>query len=227
MNSRSIESSQTDVHTELETVVHKHLKHTFQKPIGQPTREVFEALLPRLRSEQRPLLLDSGCGIGESTERLALMYPEHFVLGVDKSEHRLNKRSWLQQSDESRNSLIVRADLVDFWRLMAEHEIRPDLHFHLYPNPWPKPGHLQRRWQGHAVFPTLAELGGRVEMRSNWLIYLKEFALAWEWGTGQVGVIEQFVPEQPLTPFERKYHQSGQALYRLHFPPESSQQGSQ
>lgn len=45
----------------------------------------------------------------------------------------------------------------------------------------PKIGHLSRRWHGHPVFPAMLELGGVLECRSNWKIYvLNEFCFAVE-----------------------------------------------
>lgn len=154
-------------------------------------------------------MLDSGCGVGESSRRLAERYPESLVIGVDKSAARLAKASG------SENCRLLRADLYDFWRLAAGAGWRPRRHYLLYPNPWPKARHLQRRWHGSALLPALLALGGRLELRSNWQIYVREFAEALmiagcetlEWG--------RFCPREPLSPFERKYHAAGQPLWRL------------
>jgi tRNA (guanine-N7-)-methyltransferase len=111
------------------------------------------------------------------------------------------------------NMVFVRADLVDYWRLMAEAGIRLARHYILYPNPWPKIGHLARRWHAHPVFPFVPRLGGRLECRSNWNIYVEEFAVAGpaDRPRGEMGIFEA---PSPLTPFERKYRDSGQTLYR-------------
>ena len=84
----------------------------------------------------------------------------------------------------------------------------------LYPNPWPKIGHLARRWHGHPVFPTLLELGGVLECRSNWRIYVEEFCFAVARLTPHTPRCEPYSPREALTPFERKYLASGHALYR-------------
>ena len=112
------------------------------------------------------------------------------------------------------NALLVRADLVDFWRLLAESGIRLARHYVLYPNPWPKIGHLSRRWHGHPVFPSMLQLGGVLECRSNWHIYIDELCFAIEYLTQRPAVCEPFAPECALTPFERKYLHSGHPLYR-------------
>jgi tRNA (guanine-N7-)-methyltransferase len=111
--------------------------------------------------------------------------------------------------------VFVRADLVDFWRLLDAAGLRLARHYILYPNPWPKIGHLARRWHAHPVFPFVARLGGVLECRSNWKVYVEEFAYALQLVTGSEVGWECFDTALPLTPFERKYRDSGQTLYRI------------
>jgi tRNA G46 methylase TrmB len=163
----------------------------------------------RLRDDPRPLVLDSFCGTGMSTAQLAERFADSLVIGIDKSAHRLGKHRHSGRD----NYLLVQADCGDFWRLAAAAGWRPARHFLLYPNPWPKPAQLKRRVHGSADFPTLLELGGEVELRSNWRVYVEEFAAALRIG-GQDVTLEGFTPTQPLTLFERKYLQSGHGLWR-------------
>ncbi|WP_017306211.1 tRNA (guanine(46)-N(7))-methyltransferase TrmB [Spirulina subsalsa] len=208
-NSRSVTSSQRTVHSALEKVVQKHLDHQFRKPIPDYQREIFQQAIAQI-PPQTPLILDSGCGVGESTRHLAQMFPQCFILGVDQSLHRLSK-----SDPQGENYRLIRADLVDFWRLMAQASISLTRHYILYPNPYPKPVHFKRRWHGHPVFPTLLQLGGILELRSNWQIYVAEFAQAFHLATGTPGQWAAFTPSSPLTPFERKYHESGHQLWRF------------
>jgi hypothetical protein len=60
----------------------------------------------------------------------------------------------------------------------------------------------------------MLELGGVLECRSNWSIYVEEFAFSVEHLTGCAARCESFEPEVPMTPFERKYLASGHALFR-------------
>lgn len=214
-NSRGVTGRQDGPHRDLERVVRRHLSHCFQKPVSACNQAAFDACMLSYRgwNPDAPVILDAGCGVGWSTLRLALQHPDHFVIGVDKSVHRLSRGKPL---DQPPNAVFVRADLVDFWRLLALAEVRLERHFLLYPNPWPKIGHLARRWPGHAVFPTVAALGGLLECRSNWRTYLEELALALEIVCGERFVVERWIPEgETLTPFERKYLASGQSLYRV------------
>lgn len=214
-NSRVVTSSQSGRHADLERTVRRHLAADFAKPIGAAAHEAYEVLLARWRAVgQPPLVFDSGCGVGDSTRLLAARHPAALVVGIDKSEDRLTR----QKPDPLPvNALLLRADVVDLWRLAVADGLRLAQHYLLYPNPWPKVGHLQRRWHGHAVFPSLLALGGRLELRSNWRVYVEEFvAAAAIAGLGQTAVETIPLAElaAPLTPFERKYHASGQPLFR-------------
>ena len=217
-NSTVPTSAQLGVHEKLGAVVRRHLAAPFRKPYADYNRDAFaESMARRLaRAPQAPLILDSCCGVGESSIALARAFPDHYVIGVDQSADRLARRIADKAADRlPANVDLVRADLVDYWRLLVEAGVRLDQHYLLYPNPWPKIGHLARRWHGHPVFPSLLALGGEFECRSNWPIYIDEMALAIRLATGSEVCRERFVTTAPLTPFERKYLDSGHALYRL------------
>lgn len=212
-NSRFITSAQDGPHRDLEALVRRHLDHPFQKPILDYNRAALDAAMAARDAwrPEAPLILDAGCGVGWSTLNIARDYPEYFVIGVDQSSDRLGRG---RPEKLPENAILVRADLVDFWRLLAERGIKLSRHYNLYPNPWPKIGHLARRWHGHAVFPVWRELGGVVEVRSNWRIYIEEMALALGWLSGQAVAVEDYATETPMTPFEKKYLASGHGLWR-------------
>ena len=158
-NSRLIRSAQVGPHPDLAVLVRRHLDHPFRKPVLDYNRTACAAALAA-RDAWRPgapLILDAGCGVGWSTQRLAQAFPDHFVFGVDQSVNRISRGKPLPMPA---NAVLVRADLIDFWRLLAAAGIRLARHYNLYPNPWPKIGHLARRWHGHAVFPAWRDLGG-------------------------------------------------------------------
>ena len=168
----------------------------------------------RWRSAHRPpLILDAGCGVGLSTRHMAIQWPHHFVLGIDQSADRIGRHT-VWPGTPPPNMLLLRADLVDFWRLLSRAGIRLERHYLLYPNPWPKPAHLARRWHGHAVFPTVTALGGVIECRSNWPVYVEECAIALRQLNLPDVVSEAYVTDAPTTPFEKKYLQSGHTLWR-------------
>ena len=212
-NSRFISSAQQGPHADLEDLLHRHLAHPFRKPILDYNREAFAEAMAAWRAwnPDAPLILDAGCGVGWSTLRIAERYPDHFVLGVDQSSDRLERG---KPTVLPANGRLLRADLVDFWRLLAESGVRLARHYNLYPNPWPKIGHLARRWHGHAVFPVWRELGGELECRSNWRIYIEEMAIGLSLLSGQLVAAEPYATDDPMTPFEKKYLASGHELWR-------------
>jgi tRNA G46 methylase TrmB len=213
-NSRAVKSNQKGAHERLDEIVLKHLSQPFLKPLAAHSVALFTELADKLCQHGGPIVLDSCCGIGESTRHLALRHPNALVIGIDKSAHRLARQS-AQQIDTG-NCLLARGDLNDLWRLIAEAEWPVSHHYLLYPNPWPKAKHLQRRWHGAAVFPYLVKIGGALELRSNWLIYLQEFQRALSLAGQSGGELKPLTGGgEALTPFERKYRSSGQALWQL------------
>ena len=210
-NSKKIVSNQDGVHPNLAKVVRRHLASRFLKPVSDHTREAFDVVATRLASANCGLVLDSCCGVGDSSRALARAFPDHWVVGVDKSGARLGRE---RDEHTPENLLLVRADLNDFFRLAAEAGWRPARHYILYPNPWPKAEHLKRRWHGAPVFPDIVRLGGRLELRSNWRLYLEEFAGALELA-GVASTLRAFDAAAPITPFEAKYKISGQPLWQL------------
>jgi tRNA G46 methylase TrmB len=219
--SRPVTSRQEGPHPDLTKVVSRHLRTLYQKPIAEHNRAALQMALSLWRAQApgTPLILDAGCGTGESTIHLARRHPESFVLGVDQSASRL-LRDRSRLGGVPANMALIRADLVDFWRLLAQHEIRLAAHYLLYPNPWPKPEHLKRRWHGHPVFPLLLGLSDTLECRTNWRIYAEELAIALALVTGQTQHVEHWMPQAPISAFERKYQNSSHTLWRvlLSFP---------
>lgn len=213
-NSRPVSSSQTALHPQLFNLIKRHRVAPFLKPVMPYNQTAFNTFLERWRAAGEPaLILDAGCGVGLSTLHLATHWPDHFVLGIDQSADRID-RNTIWAGTVPTNALLLRADLVDFWRLMARAGITVDRHFLMYPNPWPKAAQLARRWHGHAVFPTIVALGGVVECRSNWAVYIEEFSAALRYMDVPDVLVETFSPVTPITPFEKKYLASGHALWR-------------
>lgn len=222
-NSRPVTSNQTTTHEQLAAVVERHRTTAFQKPLGQASLSGFrEAIAAWDAAVRPPLILDSGCGVGLSTLHLAHAFPDHFVMGIDQSADRIGRQSrW--PSARPQNLILIRADLVDFWRLLLEAGHFPARHYLFYPNPWPKKMQLRRRWHAHPVFPALVALGGLLECRSNWKIYIDEFAASLQQVCGlpvstEPLVIDATEPASglpaPVSPFEEKYHASGHLLWR-------------
>lgn len=209
--SRSVTSNQTRIHDDLISRVVKHLATPFDKPVAEHSLDAFKACRKQVETQDKSIILDAGCGVGASTRVLAEKNPNSWVIGVDQSAHRLAKRPKLVPD----NCLYFRADLVDFWRLALAQRWHLKEHYLLYPNPWPKAKHYMRRWHAHPILPTILNLGGRLTLRSNWDLYVLEFATAMDYLNYKTSDIQTVATADYLTPFEKKYAESGQILYEI------------
>jgi len=218
-NSGLVSSSQSGVHPHLERVVCRHLQSAWLQPLHKPSMKTYRQLQNEgVFTTGQPFILDSGCGTGKSTLKLAGLFPRHTVIGVDQSSARLSRGGVKSDFLHSGNCILLRAELTTLWRLLVKDSLSPDKHFLLYPNPWPKPAHLARRWHGHPVFPQLLSLGGEIELRCNWRIYAMEFALAIKQATGSSVAVKVIKPESGISLFEQKYLDRGQLLYSVTVP---------
>ena len=212
--SRPIDSEQDGIHHHLQGLLARHSRHSYKRPLSHYSQQIFLQAEQHRRQSARAIILDSGCASAESSRELARRFPQHLVVGVDKSAHRLRKAGLSGDIQLNGNCLLVRMNLVDFWRLAVLYGWRLHRHYLLYPNPWPKPAQLARRWHAHPVFPYLLALGGELEMRCTWRVYAEEFQLALNFLFPDACDLESFAAESALSRFELKYSASGHRLYR-------------
>lgn len=215
-NSRTVETTQAGIHEKLDKLVARYRAHTHQRPVSEHTRLAFDEFTAWLGDWQGALIVDSCCGVGKSTATLAQRYPHARVIGLDKSALRVDKHAHYQQ--DANNYRVFRADVNDFWRLLREAQATAawhiERHYLLYPNPYPKSAQVQKRWHGGPAMPDLMAISPLIEVRSNWLLYLQEFARACEL-YGKATRIEKVATSDPITPFEEKYLRSGQDCWVL------------
>jgi len=208
----SISTTQTTVHEKLDALVQRYRKAENLRPVSEHTRAAFDQVNQWLGNWSGDIIIDSCCGVGESTARLGAANPEAKVIGLDKSQSRLDKHQHYQCNSE--NYAVFRADVIDFWRLIRQHQWRIQQHYLLYPNPYPKPAQVQKRWHGSAAFVDLMAMTPNITVRSNWLVYLLEFAQAAK-HYDVTANIQQVPDDEAFTPFERKYLASGQICWEL------------
>lgn len=210
-NTKEIVSNQITIHENLESVVKKHLDTSHQRPVENICEEIFDAIDKGVNQYKGKIILDSGCGTGLSTINLARLKPDYLHIGIDKSAFRLGK----EKKEIPENCIFVRSDLSDFWHILKLDNIKVYKNYILYPNPWPKKKHLLRRFHASPAFSYLLALGGKIELRTNWKIYLDEFAHALRIaGIEDIRTEELFI-KTPLSLFEKKLHESGHRLYKL------------
>ena len=213
-DSRIVSSNQCGLHPKLVDVVERHRRHRSKRPVADHARQAVKTIKDFTQNE--PFILDSCCGTGQSSHALAQQFPDHRVIGVDRSLHRLARAA---NPPEKRGPLFLRTNIEDLLPLMVSDGLRPATHYLLYPNPWPKAKHLQRRFHAMPVLRDLVLLGGRFEVRSNWLLYLEEMQTALSLYGVEADIVPlKGVPDpayEGITAFETKYARSGQPLCRL------------
>ena len=211
-----LRTAQSEVHPRLEAIVRRHVERPWRGGRHEPTCSAFRKVSAAVEQQaDRPLIFDSGCGTGESTQLIAAAFPQCLVIGIDRSAVRLARLPSGSLSYREQNALWVRAELAAFWRLAVQAGWRLERHCLFYPNPWPKAAQLRRRWHGHPVFPEMLALGGRLEMRTNWDVYACEFARAVEIVSGRSARIEPVADTGLTSPFERKFRSRADPLYRV------------
>ena len=206
-----ITSSQTTVHKNLAKVVERYLNNEYQDSIPKHAHDAFNIANEFVKQRNSPVILDSGCGTGESTHYLAEKYPDRTIIGIDKSSARLKRNT----NELLPNQLLIHTDCIHFWRLAHQYNWQLDQHYLLYPNPWPKPGHLQRRWHAHPVFPVMLKLGGTLTLRTNWNIYALEFAQALKIILDNEVEVKNLEIDHEITAHERKYFYSDHSLFEV------------
>ena len=215
-NSSQVLSNQDGPNAQLAECVTRHFNNAWREPLHPPSIRAFDELQALLNpGDERVLVLDSGCGTGESTQNLAELHPQKTIIGIDRSAARLRRLPMGCLATRQGNCIWVRARLESFWRLVYGAGWEVGKHYILYPNPWPKSDQLNKRWHAHPVFPVVLALCGNIELRTNWGIYAEEFSRVIGWSTGKQPDFGLINPERPISPFERKYAASAHQLYRL------------
>lgn len=214
MPSRLPTSAQSEPHRQLAKKLERHLACAWLQPIHSHTQAAFDRLDAIISQDPRDIVLDSGCGTGWASGRLAELYPDHRIIGVDRSEDRLRRAPSMPDHVH-----LVRAELSDFWRLAVEAQWPITDHFVLYPNPYPKAMHLKKRWHGHPIWPTLLNVAQRLIMRTNATVYAQEWRQALQW-SGQAKIeAHELRPREvlasPISAFEKKYAESRHPLFEV------------
>lgn len=207
-NYHLFKTTQNGPHKNLSAIIRRHKPGSFKRPIPHHQHAAFSSLHSFVTKENKPIIIDSCCGTGLSSIKLAQQFPDHVVIGIDKSLDRLNRSVFY----EGNNLLLLRANVIDQWRLLKEAQLPITHHFLFFPNPWPKATQLKRRFHAHPVFYEMAMLAPYFEMRTNWKIYGEECQIAFrELGLKTSLELKQDTHYYSL--FEKKYLSSACPIF--------------
>ena len=177
-------------------------------------------------AEDHPILdVEIGCGVGFHPLKYSAANPERFLVAIEHSSERFAKfERRIAHHPVRQNLLAVHEDAEAFF----VHYFKPqtlDRILILYPNPYPKKVHLNRRWYGMPFAKYMVDclkLDGQLTLATNEEFYAQEAIKFFTnyWGLGLVENSQLKASENsfaPRTHFEKKYLENGQTCFNLIF----------
>ena len=178
----------------------------------------FAALFGR----RAPVVLEIGCGMGETTAVIAAAHPERDFLGVEV--HAPGVGGLLKRIDEAKlsNVRIVRHDAVEVVDSMIPPESLAGIHV-FFPDPWPKKRHHKRRLLKPAFVHALAlrlARGGYLHAATDWEDYANEMLATFAAEPLLANTAAAFAERpawRPQTKFEARGMKLGHAVHDVLF----------
>ena len=169
-----------------------------------------------------PVVLEIGCGMGETTATIAAAHPDRDFLGVEV--HAPGVGSLLKRVGEAKlsNVRIVRHDAVEVVERMIPLESLAGIHV-FFPDPWPKKRHHKRRLLKPAFVHDLAlrlERGGYLHAATDWEDYANEMLETFSSEALLHNTAQAFAERpswRPRTKFEARGLKLGHAVFDLLF----------
>jgi tRNA (guanine-N7-)-methyltransferase len=188
----------------------------------------------RVFGRSAPRVLEIGCGMGETTARIAAEQPAVDFLGVEV--HAPGVGSLLRQVDERglANVRVVMHDAVEVLAAMIPPASLAGVHV-FFPDPWPKKRHHKRRLLKPGFVHELARRllpGGYLHVATDWEDYAQEILATLASEPLLANSAPDFAPRpeaRPLTKFEARGLKLGHRVWDvifLHHEPGKTQSGS-
>lgn len=213
-NSKFVMSNQDGPHSDLALILSRYSLDNYQRPVASFSQKLWLEILEFIGNSK--VIFDLGCGIGESSVFLYKKYPDCKIIGIDKSLSRIDRKNKFKE-DLASNIFLCRGELLDLIPLIykSQSELKIEKIYLLYPNPWPKKIHVKRRFHANPVAPFLFNIDAEIIYRSNWRTYLEEVEICAKLVNGRDSKISLIKNPEFITPFEKKYFDSGQEIYEI------------
>lgn len=228
---------------ELEALKKRHIR-SFQLRrghISQAQKRALDESLPRYAvqyqadnhfdpkavfNRQAPLVLEIGCGMGETTAAIAQMHPEVDFLGCEVFMAGVGALSKLLDEKELTNVRIVNHDAVEVVRDMIAENSLDGVHIY-FPDPWRKARHHKRRLVAQPFIHLLASRikpGGYIHCATDWENYSEQMMevlsgeeLLKNLHEGFSPVMANPITERPMTKFHARGERLGHGVWDLVF----------
>jgi tRNA (guanine-N7-)-methyltransferase len=177
---------------------------------------------PSIFGRRAPVVLEIGCGMGETTAAIAAAQPGTDFLGVEV--HGPGVGALLNRIEAARltNVRIVRHDAVEVVRAMIARESLAGVHVY-FPDPWPKKRHHKRRLLQPPFVHALAErlaIGGYLHVATDWADYADAVLAALAAEPLLRNTADGFTERpawRPRTKFEARGERLGHSVFDLVF----------
>ncbi len=169
-----------------------------------------------------PAILEIGCGMGETTARIAAAHPENDYLGIEV--HTPGVGSLLKEiaTRELANLRVIQHDAVEVVRDMIQPAALAGIHVY-FPDPWPKKRHHKRRLIQPAFVALLASRlapGGYLHCATDWEEYAQQMLAVLSAEPLLANTAPAFAPRpdwRPQTKFEARGLRLGHGVWDLLF----------
>ncbi len=169
-----------------------------------------------------PVVLEIGCGMGETTVQIAQSRPHWDFLAVEV--HAPGVGSLLKQIDDNglSNIRLIQHDAVEVVLHMLPEQSLEGVHI-FFPDPWPKKRHHKRRLiqtQFVALLSTRIRAGGYFHCATDWEAYAQQMLVVLGAEPALRNNVQDFAPRpdyRPLTKFERRGIGLGHGVWDLVF----------
>jgi tRNA (guanine-N7-)-methyltransferase len=173
---------------------------------------------PRAITSAKPLVLEIGSGMGETTAAIAKAHPELDFVAVEVHAPGIGSLLNRIEKEGITNLRVVRHDAVEVLERMVADGALAALHL-FFPDPWPKKRHHKRRLV-QAGFVSLVKdklaRGGIVHAATDWTEYAEQMAAAFA-DNASFQMAERGLVERPATKFEQRGRRLGNPVRDLVF----------
>ncbi|MBK6395536.1 MAG: tRNA (guanosine(46)-N7)-methyltransferase TrmB [Betaproteobacteria bacterium] len=169
-----------------------------------------------------PVVLEIGCGMGETTAAIAHAHPESDFVGVEV--HGPGVGSILNRIEQSAlaNLRMIQHDAVEVVDAMIPAGSLAGIHVY-FPDPWPKKRHHKRRLLQpgfvHALATRLAP-GGYLHAATDWAPYAEEILATFSSEPLLANTAQRYAPRpgwRPQTKFETRGLKLGHEVFDILF----------
>jgi tRNA (guanine-N7-)-methyltransferase len=178
--------------------------------------------LDALFGRRAPRVLEIGCGMGETTARIAAAQPAADFIGIEV--HAPGVGSLLRQAADLglANLRVIQHDAVEVVAAMIPEGSLAGIHV-FFPDPWPKKRHHKRRLLKPAFVRALAlrlAQGGYLHVATDWEDYAQEILVTLAAEPLLANTVAGFAPRpdyRPLTKFEARGLKLGHGVWDVVF----------